>query len=200
MAELRARAEASALEVCGTGRRMVWGEGSLDSPLVIIGEAPGDSEERLGRPFVGRAGKLLDQELARAGIARQSIYITNVVKCRPTLVVGGRVRNRPPLAREAKAWMPYLMEELQIIGPGLLVLMGGTAAKWLIGKEFALTRQRGEWVRGPLGTAAIATFHPAYVLRLQGPAKDEALAALREDLEKVVERLGERGELERIAA
>jgi uracil-DNA glycosylase family 4 len=114
--------------------------------------------------------------------------------------VGQRVSNRAPRVSEARAWMPYLMEELEIVAPSTLVCMGGTAAKWLMGKDFALTKERGQWLEGPLGIPSIATFHPAYILRLQGPAKDSALVAFRQDLEKIRQRLEQTGELQRIAA
>lgn len=192
MEELKASALSILPRVCEPGRTMVWGEGSLDTTVVIVAEAPGDYEERHGRPFMGQAGRLLDRELARVGISRENIYITNIVKCRPTLTAGNRVRNRTPTAGEVSAWMPFLMQELQIVGPSIIICMGATAGQWLLNKDFALSKERGEWLEGPLGTAAIVTFHPSYVSRF---ARDQVLLAFRQDLEKVRGRLEQTGEM-----
>lgn len=192
MEELKASAYRTVSNLCEPGRTMVWGKGSLDSPVVIIAEAPGKYEERHVRPFMGQAGKLLDRELAKVGISRENIYITNIVKCRPTRTAGNRMRNRLPTTEEVSAWMPFLIQELEIIRPSIIMCMGATAARWLIKKDFALTKERGEWLEGPLGTAAIVTFHPSYVSRF---ARDRVLLAFRQDLEKVRARLEQKGEI-----
>lgn len=200
MAELIRQAHDVATETCEPGRKMIWGHGSLDTPLVIVGEAPGDYEEREGRPFVGPAGWLLDSELAGVGISRKSLYVTNVVKCRPIRTVDNRISNRAPKVAEGRAWLPVLIEELEIIDPSIIVCMGGIAAKWLISKDFAITNERGEWQKGPLGIPTLATFHPAYILRLTGSMKDRVLVAFRQDLDKARSHLEEQGEFARIAA
>jgi len=200
MQELKVQAQAIAPTVCKSDRPIVWGCGSLDSPLVIVGEAPGRYEELQGRPFAGPAGKILDRELARVGLPRERIYITNVVKCRPIQIAAGRISNRAPSGFEARAWLPYLMREIEIIAPGTILCMGAVAARWLIRRDFALTRDRGRWLDGPFGAKAMATFHPAYILRTAGTAQESALAALREDLRSVRKRLEERGEMPLIEA
>jgi uracil-DNA glycosylase len=200
MEDLKRRAAGIVPSACEPGRPMVWGYGSLETPLVIVAEAPGEYEEKHGRPFMGPAGTVLDRELARVGLPREGIYITNVVKCRPTQKTGARISNRAPLVAEARAWLPFLLEELGIISPSTIICMGATSARWVVKKDFALTRERGQWLPGPAGTMAIATFHPAYILRLEGPPRDGAIVALRADLEKVRARLEQRNEMRRIAA
>src|SRR5207248_1875622 len=144
-------------------------EGSPDARLGLVGEAPGETEAREGRPFVGRAGRLLDHELAAVGIERGALWISNVVKCRPTREEGGRVANRPPTMREVRAWLPLLEEELDILRPRVILCLGGIAAKALIRPDFGMMRERGTWTeapaipRFPWLRAISATFHPAYL-------------------------------------
>jgi uracil-DNA glycosylase family 4 len=187
MDQLRREAEENAPYICPDSKKVVWGEGSLDSPVVIVGEAPGDYEERFGRPFVGPAGKLLERELAKLGIKREDWYITNVVKCRPTTQAGNRVTNRAPTAKEVGSWMTYLMDELAIVQPKIVICMGAIAANNLIHKKFAMTVERGQWFEGPLGTKAIAIFHPSYVLRQQGEEYDRLVELFSRDLRKVLD-------------
>ncbi|MCL5256926.1 MAG: uracil-DNA glycosylase [Chloroflexi bacterium] len=168
--------------------RIVWGEGNPDARIVLVGEAPGDVEERLGRPFVGSAGELLNELLRQAGINREGIWITNVVKCRPTTETGGSVANRPPRVGEIRESLPWLEKELEIIQPRVIVSLGGVAAKALIGKDFRLAEQRGETFQRD-GRDILATYHPAYLLRLVGidPDRYSALArAVVQDLLKAV--------------
>jgi DNA polymerase len=161
----------------------VWGEGSLDARLCLVGEAPGETEARLGRPFVGQAGKLLDRELEQAGIDRSAVWITNVVKCRPVAVSPtGRATNRPPNREEVDCWLPVLMKELAIIRPKVVVCLGAVAAKALIGKTFAITKQRGQWYDGPLDIKISATFHPSYILRTLAAGDKEQEESFRKDL------------------
>jgi DNA polymerase len=170
----------------------VMGEGDPSAPLALIGEAPGEREVVEGYPFAGPAGRLLDTVLAETGMRRGDFWLTNVVKCRPVKEVNGRFTNRAPLAGELKAWLPLLMEELEVIGPRMLVCLGATAARALLGRDFRLTEQRGRWREGPLGTRAMATFHPAYILHLEPhdpQASHDALAKLRLDLAEVSARL-----------
>lgn len=168
-------------EVCSPGTKLVWGEGNLDSKLMLIGEAPGGQEDRLGRPFVGLAGQLLNEELQRAGVARDSIYITNVVKCRPTRLSAGGEANRTPGAKEVKPWLETLLKELEIVSPSVLLCLGAVAASSVIHPNFTMNAQRGVWFDGPLGTSAMATFHPAYLLRRK--AYSEQLELFRLDLD-----------------
>jgi uracil-DNA glycosylase len=155
------------------GEDSVFGEGSLNSRLAIVGEAPGKQEVEEGRPFVGNAGKLLDKLLEEAGIDRSKVYVTNVVKVRPTKVSGGRTTNRPPRAGEIREGIEVLREELGLVKPRALILLGSTPAKALIKKSFTLKSERGTAVDSELGLPALATYHPAYLLRLRGASSED---------------------------
>ena len=163
------------------GEDSVFGEGSLNSRLAIVGEAPGKQEVEQGRPFVGNAGKLLEE----AGIDRSKVYVTNVVKVRPTKVSGGRTTNRPPRAGEIRDGIEILREELGLVKPRALILLGSTPAKALIKKSFTLKSERGTPFDSELGLLALATYHPAYLLRLRGASSedyDQMRAQVVEDL------------------
>jgi DNA polymerase len=155
------------------GEDSVFGEGSLNSRLAIVGEAPGKQEVEEGRPFVGNAGKLLDKLLEEAGIDRSKVYVTNVVKVRPTKVNGGRTMNRPPRAGEIREGIEVLREELGLVKPRALILLGSTPAKALIKKSFTLKSERGTLFDSELGLPALATYHPAYLLRLRGASSED---------------------------
>jgi len=155
------------------GEDSVFGEGSLNSRLAIVGEAPGKQEVEEGRPFVGNAGKLLDKLLEEAGIDRSKVYVTNVVKVRPTKASGGRTTNRPPRAGEIREGMEVLREELGLVKPRALILLGSTPAKALIKKSFTLKSERGMPFDSDLGLPALATYHPAYLLRLRGASSED---------------------------
>ena len=147
--------------------QVVMGEGDPRARILLIGEGPGEHEDSSGRPFVGRAGALLDRALEEAGLARADVYITNVVRCRPTLVQGGRISNRAPTAKEVRACEPWRWLELHLVDPRVVVCVGAPAAKALIDPKFRLTEQRGQLVHKEDGRAYVATLHPAYILRLQ---------------------------------
>lgn len=155
------------------GEDSVFGEGTLSSRLAIVGEAPGAQEIEQGRPFVGRAGKLLDELLEEAGIDRSKVYVTNVVKVRPTKESGGRTTNRPPRAGEIREGVEILGEELDLIKPDALLLLGSTPAKALIKKSFTLKSERGKLFDSEVGLPALATYHPAYLLRLRGVGSED---------------------------
>src|SRR5215212_9155056 len=144
-----------AVERFGLGT--VFGEGSLDARLTIVGEAPGQREVEAGRPFVGRAGRLLDQVLEAVGIDRSGIYVTNTVKVRPTTEKGGRLKNRPPRAGEIRAGLEILLPELRLVASPVLVLFGNVPAKALINRSFAMASDRGVWSESVAGAPAIAT-------------------------------------------
>ncbi len=167
LAEVERRMVELAVATCSPGLGPVLGEGDPTSPLVLVGEAPGEREVAEGYPFAGPAGRLLDEILAELGAHRMQMWLTNVVKCRPVRQEGERLTNRPPLAGEQAAWLPLLTAELEAIRPRCLVCLGATSARALLGRRFRLTEQRGQWLPGPLGTRALATFHPAYVLHLE---------------------------------
>jgi DNA polymerase len=175
-------------ELCKEGRDLVLGEGNPDARLVFVGEAPGGQEERTRRPFVGPAGQILNEALAVAGLSRDAVWITNIVKCRPvTPGLGGRLRNRTPTAAEVKHFLPWLLQELQIIEPAAIVALGATAASALLSKQVKLTRERGEWFTGPDGIPVITTYHPAYLLRRVSDS-DQRFAELASDLRNAASR------------
>jgi uracil-DNA glycosylase len=146
----------------------VFGTGDPFSPLMLIGEGPGENEDATGLPFVGRAGKLLDDILAAVNLTRGNIYLTNIVKCRAALEEGGRLRNRQPKVGEIRACNPYLQGQMEAVKPEIVLCLGGPAAKTVIDKDFRITKDRGRWYDLEGGTKAMATFHPAYVLRQRG--------------------------------
>jgi len=189
------RIPALSCERCGLARtrtNVVFGEGNPAAPLVFVGEGPGENEDATGRPFVGRAGKLLDEVLRRNGMTRNHVYICNVVKCRAADMENGRWLNRPPTVEEVAACNPWLSEQLGIIKPLVLVCVGSPSANTVIHKGFRMMAERGRWFNtSPYAPWTMAVMHPAYVLRLQGPSYDAALDTLVEDVgnarKKVIE-------------
>ena len=155
------------------GEESIFGEGSLNSRLAVVGEAPGKHEVEEGRPFVGNAGKLLDELLEEAGVDRSKLYITNVVKVRPTKEEGGRTQNRAPRASEIREGIEVLKEELDLVKPRALVLLGSTPAKAMIKKSFTLKSEHGNLFDTEFGMPALATYHPAYLLRLRGVGSED---------------------------
>ena len=179
---------------CGIGatrRNAVYGEGDPCAALMLVGEGPGENEDKLGRPFIGRAGELLEKMLLSIGIAREDVFICNTVKCRPTLDTGARLANRPPTPEEMRNCRPYLDEQIDIIRPRVILALGAPAAKSFFGEKFSISKQRGQWMDGPSGIATIATFHPAYVLRQTGGAMTEVKRLVWNDLKQVRDRLAE---------
>ena len=180
---------------CGladTRTHVAFGEGNAAAPLVLIGEGPGENEDATGRPFVGRAGKLLDEVLRRAGMARHHVYIGNTVKCRASTLTDGRVVNRPPATDEMSACLPWLEQQLEIIRPIVVVCLGAPAANTIIHKGFRMTAERGKWfTTSTYAPWTLAAFHPAYVLRQHGPTYDQMVETLVQDLmnarQKVIE-------------
>ncbi|HEX2183414.1 MAG TPA: uracil-DNA glycosylase [Rubrobacteraceae bacterium] len=146
----------------------VFGTGDPYSPLMLVGEGPGENEDATGLPFVGRAGKLLDDILAAVNLTRQDVYITNIVKCRAAVEEGGRMKNRQPRISEIKACNIYLQGQTEAIRPKIVLCLGGPAAKTVIDKDFRITKDRGKWYDLEGGIRAMATFHPAYILRQRG--------------------------------
>lgn len=138
-------------------KQVVFGEGNPDARLMLVGEGPGGDEDQLGRPFVGRAGQLLNRILEATEIPREDVYITNVVKCRPP-------GNRNPVQPEIDACSSYLAEQFKLISPEIVVCLGALATKTIIDKNAAITRIRGQWYEKE-NMRVIATFHPAALLR-----------------------------------
>ncbi|MGH8273905.1 MAG: uracil-DNA glycosylase [Gammaproteobacteria bacterium] len=139
-------------------KHTVFGVGARDARWLLVGEAPGAEEDKRGEPFVGRAGKLLDAMLAALGLAREEVFITNIVKCRPP-------GNRNPEPEEAAACSGYLAKQIEWIAPELILAMGGVAAQNLLGVETPVGRMRGRVHEGPNGVPVVVTYHPAYLLR-----------------------------------
>ena len=151
-----------------TRRNNVYGEGDPCARLMVVGEGPGETEDRLGRPFVGRAGALLDQMLAAIDLPREDVFICNTVKCRATLEEAGKLKNRAPEPDEMANCRQYLDTQIEIVDPKVILALGAPAAKSFLGPKFLITKQRGNWFEGPRGIALMVTFHPAYVLRQTG--------------------------------
>jgi DNA polymerase len=166
LARLRAAAAGcTACDLYKTGTQTVFGEGERTARAVFLGEQPGDSEDKAGRPFVGPAGKLLDRALEEAGIDRKLVYVTNVVKHFKWTPRGKRRLHEKPNAREIAACRPWLEAELAVVKPRVLVCLGATAAQALLGKSFRVTQMRGQILRSELAEAIMATVHPSSILR-----------------------------------
>jgi uracil-DNA glycosylase len=165
-----------------TGTQTVFGEGARSAPLMLVGEQPGDVEDREGRPFVGPAGRLLGEALAEAGIDRRLAYVTNVVKHFKWTPRGKRRIHAKPNQSEIAACRPWLEAELAVVRPLVLVCLGATAAQALLGRDFRVTRQRGEAVETDLAPNALATVHPSSILRADPADRDAELAAFVADL------------------
>ena len=144
--------------------QVVGGEGPAGAKMILVGEAPGDDEDRQGRPFVGPAGALLDQALESAGIDRSEVFVTNAVKHFKWEARGNRRLHSKPSSREIAACRPWLVAELELIQPRVIVCLGATAAQTLLGPTFRVTKQRGQVVNSMHGSV-VATYHPAAVLR-----------------------------------
>jgi DNA polymerase len=161
LAELEGRIQGCLACPLGAGRiRFVFGEGGPESGLLFIGEGPGRDEDLKGRPFVGKAGELLDKMLGAIGLARSQVYIANIVKCRPP-------DNRTPSGAEAQTCLPYLKRQIELLRPRVIVTLGATPLRELLGVQTGITRVRGQWQQLDLlgGIPVMPTFHPAYVLR-----------------------------------
>ena len=188
----RARAVVEGCRKCAIGetrRNSVYGEGDPCAALMIVGEGPGETEDKLGWPFVGRAGELLERMLLAIDLARDDVFICNTVKCRPTFDTGTRLANRPPTPDEMRNCRPYLDEQIEIVRPRVILALGAPAAKSFMGEKFSITKQRGQWFEGPLGIPIIASFHPAYILRQTGGAMTEVKRMVWGDLKAVRDRL-----------
>jgi uracil-DNA glycosylase family 4 len=176
-------------EIGSTRTNSVYGEGDPCAPIMIVGEGPGENEDRLGRPFIGRAGELLEKMLGAINLTREDVFICNTVKCRPTFDDGKRLRNRAPEPQEMKNCRPYLEEQIEIIRPRLILALGAPAAKSFMGEKFSISRQRGQWFEGPGGIPVIATFHPAYILRQTGGELTQMKRLVYDDLKAIRARL-----------
>ena len=148
-------------ELKKSAQNIVFGDGNINAKIMIIGEGPGAQEDIEGKPFVGRAGKLLDKMLAAIQLDRTRVYISNVVNYRPP-------SNRKPTEIEIKRYLPYLQSHIEIINPKILLLLGSSALNALIGNDIVISKARGKWIQKKIGTVKpwiIASFHPAFLMR-----------------------------------
>jgi len=145
----------------------VFGEGPPKARVVFVGEQPGNDEDLSGHPFVGPAGRVLDRAMQDAGIERGDAYVTNVVKHFKWVAKGKLRMHQKPGAREIGACLPWLEKEIELVRPGVIVLLGATAAQTLMGKEFRVTARRGELLETPMAKHALATVHPSSILRVR---------------------------------
>ncbi len=189
--ELRAQAaQCQACDLWRNATQVVFGEGPVPAPLILMGEVPGDKEDQAGHPFVGPAGRVLDDALADAGIERSRVYLTNAVKHFKWVPArGGKVRlHKKPNRAEIAACKQWWERELEVVRPAALGLLGATAAQAVLGPQFRVTKERGKWFDLPSGVRVLATIHPSAVLRAQ-ERRDEEYAGLVRDLKLVAQRL-----------
>jgi DNA polymerase len=185
-------------DLCATRTQVVFGEGSPEATVLIIGEAPGEGEDKSGHPFYGRAGQVLNSLLEEAGIARESVWITNTVKCRPTAQTGKRISNRAPRVPEINACAIWRTGELNIIKPKIVCCLGAVAAKAVVGRDVKMTVERGQWlpfglpIEGMEDSEVIVTYHPSYVMRQEGEAYDRIRAQSVADFTMIASRLAAR--------
>jgi DNA polymerase len=161
----------------------VFGEGKPSADVMFVGEQPGDQEDQQGKPFVGPAGRLLDQALEEVGIDRTKVYVTNAVKHFKWQPRGKRRIHQKPNSAELAACRPWLDAEIDVVKPRVLVCLGATAAQSLLGRQFRVTKQRGEPVDSPLAETVIATIHPSAILRAED--RDAEYAGFVDDLRKI---------------
>lgn len=185
-AELRARAMVCVRcpNLAAARKNVVFGVGNIDSPLMFVGEAPGADEDEQGEPFVGRAGQLLTKIIQTMGLKRESVYIGNILKCRPD-TPGQSAGNRKPTPQEMETCIAYLHEQIDLIKPKVLVALGGTAVEGLLGKTLGITKLRGQW-QTYRNIPLMPTYHPAYLLRNQSLSEKRKVW---EDMLAVMEKL-----------
>jgi uracil-DNA glycosylase family protein len=184
-----AAAKCTACPLHETGTQTVFGEGLKRARLMLIGEQPGDREDIEGHPFVGPAGKVLDKALEEAKIERGDAYVTNVVKHFRWKPRGKRRIHQTPRAEEIKACAPWLEAELAVVDPEVLVCLGATAVKAVIGSKARVMKDHGEFLESRLGRTAVPTLHPSAILRADPEDRDDAMALLVGDLRRVRRRL-----------
>ena len=191
MPKLReAAAECKGCDLWKRGTQTVFGEGSPNSRVLMVGEQPGDKEDLQGRPFVGPAGAILDKALAAAGIDRNEVYVTNIVKHFKWEPRGKRRIHKKPNALEISACRPWLDAEIELTRPDVVVLLGASAAQGLLGRDFRVSQRRGEWVPSSIAPAVMATVHPSSILRApDDDTRHEEMRKFVSDLKKVAARL-----------
>jgi uracil-DNA glycosylase len=180
-----ASAECRGCHLWELGTQTVFGEGAVGAEVMLVGEQPGDQEDRAGRPFVGPAGRVLDDALEAAGIDRSTTYVTNAVKHFKWQARGKRRIHQKPNAAEMAACRPWLEAELAVVAPRVLVLLGATAAQSLLGRQFRVTQARGKLVDSELAEYVTATVHPSSILRGEPQERDANFASFVDDLRVV---------------
>jgi uracil-DNA glycosylase family protein len=181
-----AAAECRGCDLYRDATQTVFGEGPEDARIAMVGEQPGDREDVAGRPFVGPAGALLDRAIEEAGLVRDDIYFTNVVKHFKHVMRGKRRIHKKPDLEEVRACIPWLEAELARIEPKVLVLLGATAAQAILGRNFRVTQHRGEFVDSPLAPLVTATVHPSSILRSRTEEeRRSAFDAFVQDLRRI---------------
>jgi uracil-DNA glycosylase family protein len=188
----RSAAECRACRLYRNATQTVFGEGSARAEIMLIGEQPGDREDLAGTPFVGPAGNLLDRALEEAGIDRKKVYVTNSVKHFKWTPRGKRRIHKKPAADEIAACRPWLEAEIQVVKPEVIVCLGATAAQALLGRQFRVTQQRGQFMRSPLAPWITATVHPSSILRAETDEdRRREMEAFVGDLQRVAQRIRE---------
>jgi uracil-DNA glycosylase len=181
-----AAAGCKACDLWKLGTQTVFGEGGANARVMMVGEQPGDKEDLQGKPFVGPAGIVLDKALVAAGIDRKDVYVTNIVKHFKWEPRGKRRLHKKPNALEISACRPWLEAEIKAIKPEVVVLMGATAAQGILGSQFRVTQQRGEWVQSNIAPLVLATVHPSSILRAPDDnARHEEMRKFVADLRRV---------------
>ena len=171
------REDARACQDCplwANATQTVFGAGDPHARVMLVGEQPGDEEDKKGLPFVGPAGRLLDRALEAAAVDREHLYVTNAVKHFKWQLRGKRRLHKTPAQREIDACHQWLEREIETVKPHVIVAMGATAARAVIGKDFKVSVQRGQFVESPLAPYVFATFHPSALLRLKEEEEKEA--------------------------
>jgi DNA polymerase len=168
----------------------VFGEGPRGARLILLGEAPGDGEDRQGKPFVGPAGRLLDDALDEARLARSDVFVTNAVKHFRWEPRGKRRLHKKPSARQIEACKPWLHAEILVVKPAGIVCLGATAAQTMLGRSFRITKQRGEFLESEDAVWLMATYHPSAILRAPEKAdRDQMRGEFVDDLRRAAERM-----------
>ncbi|HEY1940285.1 MAG TPA: UdgX family uracil-DNA binding protein [Candidatus Angelobacter sp.] len=185
-----AAAACKACDLWKLGTQTVFGEGRQTARVMMVGEQPGDKEDLQGRPFVGPAGAVLDKALLAAGIDRNDVYVTNIVKHFKWEPRGKRRLHKKPNIIEISACRPWLEAEINVVKPQVVVLLGATAAQGILGRQFRVTQHRGEWLSSSIAANVLATVHPSSILRAQDDeSRHEQMREFITDLKKVAAQL-----------